>query len=202
MKMSILMGGFVSGITLGLATSLYLNSSLSPAFASPPEDIASQYQPIQIVYVPQYIQIEDPEPITLYDTTSENEFYCLAQNVYFESRGESDVGQEAVAWVTLNRVFSEEFPNTICDVVWEPGQFSWTNDGKSDTPKNKEAWEKAKYIAEHVLENYHVELDPTEGSTYFHADYTKPGWRKKFNRVVQIDNHVFYNEEIVVASND
>jgi spore germination cell wall hydrolase CwlJ-like protein len=201
MKMSILMGGFATGIALGLATSLYLSGSVSPAVAAPPEDIASQYQPIQIVYVPKYIEVEKPI-LTLYDTTSENEFYCLAQNIYFESRGESAIGQEAVAWVTMNRVFSIEFPNTICNVVWQSGQFSWTNDGKSDKPKDKEAWEKAKDIATYVLKNYHTELDPTEGSTYFHADYSKPSWRKKFNRVVQIDNHVFYNEEIVVASND
>lgn len=199
MKMSILTGGFVAGIVLGAAASLYLNSPLTTAFASPQEDIAQQ---IQIVYVPKFVEIEKPKPTTLYDTTSENDFYCLAQNIYFESRGESNVGQEAVAWVTLNRVFDEKFPNTICDVVWQDGQFSWTHDGKSDKPRKDDAWTNAKYIAKYVLEAYHVELDPTEGATYFHANHVKPGWRKKFNQVVRIDNHVFYNEEIVVASND
>ena len=61
---------------------------------------------------------------------------CLAENIYFEARGEPLRGQYAVAEVTLNRVASPHFPDTICDVVhdtrWDSrrqrrvAHFSWT----------------------------------------------------------------------------
>mgnify|MGYP003314693505 CR=1 FL=1 len=63
------------------------------------------------------------------------EMYCLAKNIYFESRDQPYIGRLAVAQVTMNRVKSEEFPDTICDVVTQGGerkhrcQFSWYCDG-------------------------------------------------------------------------
>ena len=46
-----------------------------------------------------------------------NEKECLAENVYFEARGQGQAGWVAVAQVTLNRVQDKRFPNTICEVV-------------------------------------------------------------------------------------
>jgi spore germination cell wall hydrolase CwlJ-like protein len=43
--------------------------------------------------------------------------YCLAKNVYYESRNEDIRGQFAVASVTLNRVKDSRYPTTVCDVV-------------------------------------------------------------------------------------
>src|SRR5579871_6580046 len=40
----------------------------------------------------------------------ESDLQCLAENVYFESRGEPLKGQYAVAEVTLNRTRAEHFP--------------------------------------------------------------------------------------------
>ena len=48
-----------------------------------------------------------------------DELYCAAQNIYFESRGEPDLGQLGVGQVVLNRVDSHKWPNTVCDVVWQ-----------------------------------------------------------------------------------
>ena len=63
--------------------------------------------------------------------TDRDEIYCAAQNIYFESRGEPDIGQVAVALVVLNRVNDRRWPSTICDVVWQDKQFSWTHRSKS-----------------------------------------------------------------------
>jgi hypothetical protein len=63
---------------------------------------------------------------------SESDLFCMVQNVYHEARGEDALGQAAVAHVTLNRVRSPAYPDTVCGVVWQQGQFSWTEDGKSD----------------------------------------------------------------------
>jgi len=56
----------------------------------------------------------------------DQETHCLAQNVYHEARGESWHGKMAVALVTLNRTEHWRFPKTICKVVYQPGQFTWT----------------------------------------------------------------------------
>ena len=37
---------------------------------------------------------------------------CLARNIYFEARNEPFAGQFAVALVTLNRVYDENFPKS------------------------------------------------------------------------------------------
>jgi len=44
---------------------------------------------------------------------------CLALNVYFEARSEAVNAQFAVAQVTMNRVLSNKYPDTVCGVVCE-----------------------------------------------------------------------------------
>ena len=53
-----------------------------------------------------------------------NERELLARLVYLEARGESYLGQKAVVEVILNRVLSNEFPNTIDGVIYQKNQFS------------------------------------------------------------------------------
>lgn len=120
---------------------------------------------------------------------------CLAQNIYFESRGESKLGQEAVAWVTLNRVMSTDHPNTICKVVWQSGQFSWTSDGYGNTPSSGDAWTQAKEVAADITARWNPDIDPTQGSVMFHSSTVNPDWHDDFNRVVRIDSHIFYNNQ-------
>ena len=48
------------------------------------------------------------------------EAVCLAKNIYFEARGESLAGKLAVAKVTLNRTKHEDFPDSVCKVVYQP----------------------------------------------------------------------------------
>lgn len=130
----------------------------------------------------------------IFGDIDEIERECLALNVYFESRGESLIGQRFVAWVTLNRVLDQRFANTVCGVVWEYKQFSWTFDGKSDIPSDKAAWLEAEEVAREVVEAYGVLRDPTDGATFFHAASTTPHWGNDMTKVVQIDNLVFYKD--------
>lgn len=62
---------------------------------------------------------------------SVNELKCLAEAVYHESRGESYYGRLAVAQVVMNRVRDPRWPNTICGVVFQYRQFSWTKSWKT-----------------------------------------------------------------------
>ena len=131
----------------------------------------------------------------------QEELTCLAKNIYFEARGENRTGQYAVGLVTLNRLKSKRFPNTICKVVkqaryWNNNpvrnkcHFSWYCDGKSDRPKDKRAWDTALDIA-HFLLLFNVE-DFTKGSTHYHATYVKPKWSREMKVATVIGSHIFY----------
>lgn len=125
---------------------------------------------------------------------SSPEIKCLADNIYFESSNQSEVGQIAVANVTMNRMYSKHFPNTICDVVWEPKQFSWTHDGKSDVPSDAAKYASIYNLAELVYN--HDIPDVTEGATFYHADYVNPPWASAMDeKVAKIDNHIFYRHK-------
>lgn len=191
MKMSYIVGGVASSAVILASAFIYGTAQKAEAFVPEKEIVYVDRVVEKLVTVP-----APTDPEATFADISDKDRECLALNVYFESRGESQIGQEFVAWVTLNRVASGKFPNTVCGTVWEDKQFSWTHDGKSDKPKDKEAWAIAKAIAGEVLEAYGVDRDPTEGATFFHADYTNPYWTESVNRVVQIDKHIFYKEEV------
>ncbi len=117
---------------------------------------------------------------------------CLAMNVYWEARNQSLAGQVAVAQVTINRVLSEEYPNDVCSVVHQYKQFSWYWDGKSDVPREEEAWNRAQMVAIGVLGGSgHGDLD---GVLHYHALYIKPYWAKNMVMITKIDDHIFYIE--------
>ncbi len=117
---------------------------------------------------------------------------CLAENIYYESRGESLQGQVAVAKVTLNRL-DEGYAKTVCGVVKQGCQFSWVCNGVSGQPTGYH-WYQAVGIALVTLNEADKIEDPTNGATHFHATYInwQPTWRRVKESVQQIGNHVFY----------
>ncbi len=117
----------------------------------------------------------------------------LARNIYHEARGESWEGMLAVGVVTLNRVKSPDYPDTVEDVVKEYKQFSWFWDGMSDRVRNRTAWKKAKAAAAEVMLNPDLPISKQlEGVTHYHADYVAPYWASKKMEVTTIGRHVFY----------
>jgi N-acetylmuramoyl-L-alanine amidase len=120
---------------------------------------------------------------------SERELECLVANIYHEARGEDDLGQAAVAWVTLNRVRSPHYPDTICGVVTQESQFSWFSDGKSDRITDLVAIEKAVDIALAVTRGRIK--DPTGGSLHYYAHKkVRPAWAKGGFRFI-LGQHTF-----------
>lgn len=158
------------------------------------EEASASYQQLESATQAEQKRFElkkQAEKIALYEAQIE----CLAQNIYFEGQSEALIAQEAIAWVTLNRVHDEKYPDTVCDVVWQDSQFSWTHDGKSDNvDADDENWQTARKLAHRVYQIYGLSPDPTEGAVMFHADYVSPKWRKSYERTVQIDTHIFYRE--------
>lgn len=123
-------------------------------------------------------------------TVDPEQHKCLALNIYHESRGERVEGQIAVAQVTLNRVNHAKWPSTICEVVYEYKQFSWTHLIKDHTPKSKRSWKAAQVIARDVMVG-NVE-DPTMGAVFYHANYVNPSWADFVDLSKVIGNHLFY----------
>lgn len=129
------------------------------------------------------------------ETEAERELFCLVQNIYHEARGEDVQHQAAVAHVTLNRVASAHFPNTVCGVVWQSKQFSWTQDGRSDEMKDHRAILKAVDVAIDAISNR--DDDPTNGMRFYYAHnkIKTPRWAEKPIEVAVLGNHTFLRLE-------
>ena len=153
--------------------------------------------------------------VPVYVEIDVNEQHCLAQNIYFEAGNQSLDGMAAVADVTLNRVKSSRYPDTICEVVKQGlkhsngamkrnmCQFSWYCDGKSDYISRKivltKEWWNSYEIAEDILQEFYGMKENkwigiTSESTHYHANYVVPDWIDDagMSRTKQIGKHIFY----------
>ncbi len=115
------------------------------------------------------------------------EVHCMALNMFFEARGEGKAGMIAVGHVTLNRVKSSKFPNSICSVVKQPGQFSWYN--SSMNFKSVKIPVHIQEIAFNMVTGQRKYIDHTKGSLYFHHEDVQP-FRVKYR--TKIGKHLFY----------
>ncbi len=122
---------------------------------------------------------------------------CLANAVYFESRGEPVRGQIAVAQVVLNRVFSPFYPNNVCDVVYQnvhrhnSCQFTFACDGIPDVVTEPDAWTRAERIARDMLDGK-LWMPEVAKSTHYHANYVRPNWIGEMKKLYHTGIHSFY----------
>ena len=136
---------------------------------------------------------------------NQKQITCMAKNIFYEAATESTAGKLAVAHVTLNRVDSPRFPNTVCEVVYEGihyasghpkrnrCQFSWYCDGKGDVPKEGRLWSASQDLAKHVFRYKDKMVDITDGATHYHANYIdNPRWADRSKVTTSIDQHIFY----------
>ncbi len=127
-------------------------------------------------------------PITICHAV-DKEVTCLARNIYHESRSEPIKGQVAVALVTLNRTKHKDYPDTICGVVYEHKQFSWTSNPNKIV--DKEAWDKALEVAQLSIRGNYLRMLPNFNALYFHNVSIRPKWKTQV-RPLRIGNHVFF----------
>lgn len=129
---------------------------------------------------------------------------CIAANIFFEARNQGLAGMQAVGDVTMNRRHSSRYPNSICGVVFQRKQFSWTHQisnrqiqnallgiTKNLSKKDKAAMEMSHELAERTVNEGKSVLLP-ENVLHYHADYVKPRWAAKMKRYTKIVSHVFY----------
>ena len=113
------------------------------------------------------------------------EFTCLAENIYYEARGEPYIGKIAVAHTTFNRA---EKSGSFCDVVHAPNQFSWTLKTQ-DKPQGRE-WEASKHAAKMFVNG--VRVKNLENTDHYHANYVDPYWNVNMKKTGTIGNHIFF----------
>jgi spore germination cell wall hydrolase CwlJ-like protein len=141
------------------------------------------------------MQIEHPTTADV-----EQELSCMAMNIYREAAAEPFEGKVAVAQVTMNRVNHKDFPDTVCDVVYEKNifmkrvvcQFSWyCSNSTRARPVNSRAYEESYEVAKKVmLEDF--KLESLENAIYYHSDTISPNWN--YQLVTKIGAHIFYTD--------
>lgn len=147
----------------------------------------------------------DNVPFSALSKPAQKQVECLAENIYFEAAHEPPAGKVAVALVTLNRLASGNYANSICDAVKQKTyvegrvvcQFSWycnhSFTSNRLTIRNTLLYNEIRGIAVYVLLNYDRMYDFTHGATYYHADYVNPGW--KLLKTIKIGKHIFYKNK-------
>ncbi len=116
---------------------------------------------------------------------NDKELDMLTRIISGEARGEPLEGQIAVGAVVINRVLSDDFPDTIEKVIFQEGQFIAIDDGYYDmTPS-----EKSYKAALKALEGE----DPSNGAFYFYNPLTARTlwWLSSREKTAEIGNHVF-----------
>jgi len=123
---------------------------------------------------------------------------CLADAVYFEARGEVIKGQQAVAQVVMNRVFSGYYPHDVCGVVYQNAnrhlacQFTFACEGKDlNRIEEPDMWEQAKRIAKDTLDGK-IWLAEVGHATHYHAYWVHPSWVHEMTRLYRLGVHTFY----------
>jgi N-acetylmuramoyl-L-alanine amidase len=113
-----------------------------------------------------------------------DELYLMARMISAEARGEPFVGQVAVGAVILNRVESPHFPNTIAEVLYQPGAFSALLDGQFDQPIADSAWRAAREALSGT--------DPSGGAVYYYNPVTSTSkWIFSRETITTIGKHIF-----------
>jgi spore germination cell wall hydrolase CwlJ-like protein len=145
------------------------------------------------------------EPTT--SVVDQKQIQCLAENIYFEARGEPYLGKVAVARVVMNRVDNAAFNDTPCEVIYESAyvtrvidgttrkvkvcQFSWACGPKRKIKEDDPMFVVSMKIAQKVLltDAYRDIIPKT--MLFFHSAAIQPNWG--YRQAMRIGNHIFYS---------
>lgn len=114
------------------------------------------------------------------------ESYMLMKIAMAEAEGESVEGKALVMLVVLNRVWSDGFPNTIEEVIFEPGQFAPVRAGGRyyTTEPDSECRE----ALELVMKGW----DESHGALYFESCENSSWHSENLEFLFRVGNHKFY----------
>ena len=104
---------------------------------------------------------------------SSDDSYLLAKIAMAEAEGEDTQGKALVIMVVLNRVLSDEFPDTIHDVIYQQSQFSPISNGRFDRIEPNEDCYKALDMIQ--LDKW----DESDGALYFESEDCADNWHSR-----------------------
>ena len=136
-------------------------------------------------------RIDDAESLTKIQSLdwSAEESYMLARIAMAEAEVEDVQGKALVILVVLNRVWDEEFPDSIEEVISQDRQFASYWDGRYDEAyPDEECWEALRMIQ---VDKW----DESQGATYFRSSSDESTWHSRnLQELFTHGNHTFYKE--------
>lgn len=126
---------------------------------------------------------------------------CLALNIYYEGRGESELGKKIIAQTTMNRANDDH--RNVCNVVMQPGQFTWVRSkvaGKQVKPRfvpkeSDEAWSDCQIIAKKALNGSLDTPSKYRNVTHFHSARSQQSWTRSMKSLGRVGGHVYYQSK-------
>lgn len=170
-------------ILVGALGAVYMSSLV--ALAAEPLTVPPIETELTIEAItPETIQIESEEFPAIREFTTDDA-YILAKLAMAEAEGEDLEGKALVMMAALNRVESEDFPNSIRGVVFQKKQFSPVSDGRYwDVEPNEEC-----YKALNLIKNG---WDDSDGALFFESGHGS-GWHKRhLTFLFKHGRHYFY----------
>lgn len=138
------------------------------------------------------------------------EIRCIADNVWFEARGEGKEGWDAILTVMQSRIKDKRFPNEYCKVVKQKRknicQFSWVCDSRLNNSTKHRSTNLYREIYDYCETFYqapHYFIDEKiDGALYYHSNKVKRTalGKMKLSEPVKVGNHYFYREHQKKAS--
>lgn len=145
----------------------YSNKTTTPyvsnlvTFESQTEEESSE---IEVDYYPEFTYSKD---------WSAKESYLLARIAMAEAEGCNTQTKTLIIMCVLNRVWSDEFPDTIEEVIFQENQFSPIDNGRWDRVEpNEDCYEAVKIVME-------AKYDYSGGATYFENCADEDNWHSR-----------------------
>ena len=114
---------------------------------------------------------------------------CVAKVVHHEAGNQPRAGQLAVAHVVVNRAESGRFPENVCDVANQPGQFFRL--ASYNPARTTAVWRAAVDAARAALGG--KSSDMTKGAMFFRSAASRPDkFFQSRQRVIQLHDQIFY----------
>lgn len=127
-------------------------------------DIQEEEAEIEVNYYPEFTYSKD---------WSVEDSYLLAKIAMAEAEGCNTQTKTLIIMSVLNRVSSDEFPDTIYDVIFQTNQFSPIDNGRWDRVEpNEDCYEAVKVVME-------AKYDYSGGATYFENCADEDNWHSR-----------------------
>lgn len=137
-----------------------------------------------VLLIPLIAHSPHPPPVIPMRWVDQNSQNCLAQNLFWEARGEPLEGQVLVVWTVLNR--SKMSGSSVCKEVYRPHQYSWTTRGVIDGHYPKQL-----KLVQQMISNQ-LGVSKNTDVTHYHNKNITPYWAKDLDYTTTVGNHHFY----------